>query len=411
MRRIYTCIDIGTDSIKAVTIEDYNEKCNVLASAKVKSKGVKQGLIVDASSVSQAIKKAVKQLESKLGTKVDKVIAVVPSNNMETTVTIGKTNINHLDNIITGDDIFSCLQNSLKDKVSKDMEVVCVSPIEYKINKNKKVKNPLGLEGQTLEVKAVITTVPKKNVYSVVSVLKNLNIEVMDIIISAIADYYATKTKELDERAVGLINIGVEKTNISIFNKGILVEENILPIGSANIDSDISFTYKTDLEESKKIKEEFAVSNRKYADSDESYDCTNRLGEKVSINQYKLSELIETRIIDLLQNAQNELNNLTNHEIGYIIITGGVTSMLGFNAIVEELFPRNAMVINIGILGIRDNVYSSAYGAIKYFIEKLNLREKEYTMFDEEKVNEILSTRKKVGSNGVLSKIFGKIFD
>lgn len=411
MRKIYTCIDIGTDNVKVVTIEQYNDKYNVLASSKYESSGVKQGLIIDANLVSNAIKKAVKNVEAKLGTKIDKVLAIIPSNNIEINITTGNVKINNSDNLITGDDIFSSLQNSLKGNINPEMEVVSVSPIEYKIDKIRKVKNPLGLEGKELSVKAVVTSVPKKNVYSVVSAIENLGIEVMDICISSISNYHVIKNNEFDSKVVGMIDIGEEKTNISIFNKGIIIKDSILPIGGANIDSDISFTYKTILEDSKKIKEEFAVSNRKYADQDEEHTCINRLQEEITINQYHLAELIETRIVDLLKNVKIELNNLTNREIGYIIISGGITSMLGFNALAEELFSRNASVMNIGILGIRDNTYASCLGAVKYFVEKLELREKEYSMFSEEKINEILSTRKKGGSGGVLGKIFDKIFD
>ena len=112
-----------------------------------------------------------------------------------------------------------------------------------------------------------------------------------------------------------------------------------------------------------------------------------------------------------LKNVKNELNNLTNKEIGYIIITGGITSMLGFSAIVEDLFLKNSAVMNLGIIGIRNNKYSNAYGTIKYFVEKLELREKEYTMFSEEKIEEMMATRKKVGASSVIGKIFDRIFD
>ncbi len=84
--------------------------------------------------------------------------------------------------------------------------------------------------------------------------------------------------------------------------------------------------------------------------------------------------------------------------------------MHGFDAIVESLFVRQAIVINLGVVGIRDNKYASCYGIIKYFNEKLKLREKEYTMFDEQEIDDMLSTRKKISSLGVLNKIF-KIFE
>ena len=68
--------------------------------------------------------------------------------------------------------------------------------------------------------------------------------------------------------------------------------------------------------------------------------------------------------------------------------------MLGFNSIVEELFVKNTTVINLGIIGIRNNKYACSYGVIKYFVEKLDLREKRYTMYTDEKIEEMMSTRK-----------------
>ena len=405
MRKIFTSIDIGSDSIRIVCLEYYHEKYNVLASVIVESAGVKMGLIVDANLVINAIKKGIKKIESRLGTKIDKAIAVIPSNNIELIISTGKIKIDRVDKTINGDDVYRCLGSSLKSAVDKRMEVVSIFPIEYKLDKDQGIKNPLGMTGKDLSVKCVVAMVPNKNILSVVNAIQSLDIEVLDITFSSIGDYYSVKNPDLDSKVVAVVNIGGDKTNLAVFNKGVLIKDAILPYGANAIDNDMAFTYKTDPEQSKIIKELFAVSNRKYADGDEVYDTINRLGESIQINQYRLAELVEARIVDLLKNIKNELNNLTKREIEYIIITGGITTMLGFNAIVEELFVRNANVINLGVIGIRDNKYSSAYGAIRYFVEKLESREKEYTMFSDDKIDEILST------SGVLGKIFDKIFD
>lgn len=411
MRKIYTSIDIGTDEIKAITIEEYNDKFNVLATAYVKTKGVKKGLIVDATLISNSLKKVIKQLESKLGTKVEQVLAIVPSNNLDINIGMGEASITTENNLIDGESIFNCLQKSLKGKVPKNMEVVSIMPIEYKIDNLKKVKNPLGLEGKTLASKSVIVSVPQKNVYSVVGILENLGIEVVDVTISSVADYYAIKDKELDKEIISLVNIGKEKTVISVFNKGILIKEKIIPYGGDELDEVIGFNFKTDEAASKKIKEDYGVSNRKFADSDEDYQITNRLGQKTTINQYVLSEIIEYKLVEILKNIKNEINNLTNREISYIIVTGAITSMLGFGALVEDIYGRKGQLLTTNIIGIRDNKYSSSYGAIKYFINKLELREKDYTMFIDEKVDEMLRARKKMGTGSALGKIFGKIFE
>ncbi len=411
MRNIYSSIDIGTDTIKLVTLEAFHDKYNVLAATTIESAGVKQGLIYDANLISGAIKKILKIHESKLGTKVDKVLAIVPSNDLRIDISSIDNENNNSEKIITGDFIFSLLQRSLKGKVSNNEEVVGIYPIEYVINKEKRVKNPLGLEGDSLAVKSVITTLPLKNVYSVVNILENLGLEVIDITISGVGSYYATKNKELDSKIVALVDIGADKTVLSIFNKGIIIKNSILPVGGNVVDYDIAATYKLSLDDARYIRYHFAVCNRKYADNDEEYACKDEAGSRMIINQYALAELIETRLVVLLKNIKNEINRLTNREIGYIIITGGITSMLGFSAIVEDFFTRNASVLHLGMIGIRDNRYAAAFGSIKYFVEKLDLREKDYTMFSDEKVEEMLQTRKKIGSGSVVSKIFEKIFD
>lgn len=411
MRKIYTSIDIGTEEIKAVTVEEYNDKLNVLATACVKSRGVKKGLIIDAGLITTAIKKVIKQLESKLGTKVEQVLAVVPSNNIDINITIGEVNVTTENHLINGETIFACLQKSLKNNVPPNMEVVSVLPIEYKIDKVKKVKNPLGLEGKHLASKSVVVSVPSKNVYSVVGILENIGLEVVDVTISSIADYFSVKDKEMDSVTLSVVDIGKEKTVISIFNKGIIIKEKIINLGSSDIEDTIGFNFKTSEEESKRIKEEFGIANRKYAQSDETYEITNRIGQKAIINQYILAEMIEYKLVEMLKSIKNEINNLTNREISYIIITGGLGQMLGFNALVEDIYGHKGRVFSTNIIGIRDSKYSTAFGMIKCFISKLELREKEYTMMAEDKVEELLRTRKKMGNGSALGKIFGKIFD
>ena len=411
MRKIFTCIDIGTDTIKAVTMEEYNEKFNVLATAISQSKGVRKGLIVDANQITNAIRKVIKELESKIGTKVDQVLAIVPSNNRDISIATGDINVHTEDHIINGDIIFNCMQKSLKKTVNAATEVVSVMPIEYKINDTKKVKNPLGLQGDKLSIKSVVVSVPKKNVYSVVGILENMGIEVVDILTSSVANYAAISDAEYDKSIVSLIDIGKEKSVLSVFNKGILIKETISSVCSDDIDKAISFNYKTEEDKSKSIKEEYGVANRKYADADEIYKIVNRLDQEIEINQYSLSETIEYKVSEMLKSVKKDVNNLTNHEISYIIVTGAVTSMLGFDALVGDVYGNKGQVANVNIIGIRDIKYITCYGAIKYFVNKLDMREKEYTMFNDEKVDEMLKARKKMGTGSVLGKIFGKIFE
>ena len=106
-----------------------------------------------------------------------------------------------------------------------------------------------------------------------------------------------------------------------------------------------------------------------------------------------------SKIKEILLFAKKGLNDLTKKEISYIIITGGIVNMPGFDILSKEILGDNISTRSIMTIGIRDNSYSQCIGMIKYFIDKLNIRGKEYTMFDEDKQIELVENRKSNISN------------
>ena len=56
MKKVYTSINLGSDTIKFVVGELYNNKINLLSSYEITSKGIRKGLIVDANLVINSIK-------------------------------------------------------------------------------------------------------------------------------------------------------------------------------------------------------------------------------------------------------------------------------------------------------------------------------------------------------------------
>ena len=120
-----------------------------------------------------------------------------------------------------------------------------------------------------------------------------------------------------------------------------------------------------------------------------------------------------SKLKELLENAKKGLNDLTKKEISYIIISGGITNMPGFEVLAKEIFNGNIIIGPIKTLGVRDNSYSQSLGMIKYFIDKLNIRGREYTMFDEYKQEELVENRKNniSNNNSVFGRFFNYLFD
>ena len=409
MRKIYTSVDLGSDSIKILVAEIYNKKLNVLAVSNVKSSGIKKGLIVDANEILVSLREAISEIEGKLMITIDKVIASVPSYYSTFEIVTGEVDIDEYGKI-TGLDVVKVLQKAVKSKLKMDRELVTIIPIYYIVDDRKNIKDPKNLIGKKLGVKAMMATTPSKNVQSIISIFQSLGIDVVDVNLGSIADYNEFKNNTSDTGVSAVINIGHDITTVSLFNKGIIINSEVIQIGGKNIDNDISYVFKLDKKDSSKLKENFAVAHKKFSRVNDVKEAVTTNRDLISITQYDISQVVMSRLTEILKLAKKQTYLLTNREISYIIITGGTAELPGMSYLVEEIFGSNAKVGNIDTIGIRNNKYSTVSGLIKGINDKLESRDKEYTMIDLD--NDASGQNKlSINDSSVLNKVFGYFFD
>lgn len=412
LRNIFTSIDIGSDSIKIVTCELYNNKLNLLAASSVKSKGIKMGMIINPSEASKSVRTCLEEIESMLGIKIKKVIASIPANFADFSFIKGEVPIVNDTGVVESENIVEAFQIAMETKLTPNKEMVTIIPIDFKVDGIGNVENPLGHVSKSLATRAIMVTTPKKNIFSVLSVLEDVGVEVVDIVINGIGDINIFKNKVTENKIGAIINIGSEVTNVSLYNKEVIVKNSVIGIGGKEIDDLISTTYKIELEEARKIKEKFALAHKKYGSVSEFYETTNVLNEDIKINQYEVSELCMNKLNEMLEVIKNEINYISNRELDYIIFTGGTSMMTHFDYLLNENFGKIAQVGSVKVIGVRNNMYSASVGNIIYFISKLKLKGKNYSMINS-KDTESLSSRRNtasVSSDSMLGKVVEYFF-
>lgn len=412
MKHIYTSLDIGSDTIKIVVCELYQNKLNLLASSSFKSKGIKKGLITDVELATEALKGAINEIEEKIGIRIKKVIASIPSFNAEYSIIKGSIKINNAENVITSDEVIKVLEVASKSNPFNSREMITILPVDYSVDDKAFIKNPNGMKGTNLSCRAVLVTTPKKNVYSVIGLLESIGLEVVDISLNNIGDLYCFNNKHFEDKVGAIINIGSEITDVSLYNKSILVKSSIINMGGKNIDNDISYMYKVDIPTAKRLKLKFALAHKKNASVNDIIEVKSVYDDHLKINQFELSEIVMSRLEEILNEAKKEINLLTSRKIDYIIITGGTSNMPGIEYVINDVFGQSANIGNVKMLGLRDNMYSSCIGNVVYFISKLKLKNKNYSMINDNEVYQMTSvTSKKLNtSDSMLGKIFGFFF-
>mgnify|MGYP003300294507 CR=1 FL=1 len=411
MKKIYSSIDIGSYSIKFVVGEYLNNKFYVLASHSIKSKGIKKGLIVEPQLVIDCIKEGMNEINGMLGIKIKKVIVNVPDYNAKFKVVIGNTKIEENDTITT-EDVSRVIKDSIYNKVDDNYELVTLLPIEYIIDEEKVVDKPIGKNGKKLGIKGIMISTPKKNIYSVLSVMEASGLEVIDIVVNGLASYFEIKDEKLEKQDGAVINLGHATSTVSIFESGKLVNNETLQLGGINVEKDLAYVFGIDIFEGRILKEKFASSHKRFCQLNEIYEVKNTIGEVIKLNQLEVSGVAMSRMVEILNLAKKQIRLLTDHEIDYIVLTGGLTEFKSFKNLAYEIFGKDVIIYTVTTLGCRDNKYVNAIGMIKYFINKVESRGKVVSMLDIEDEITLVTPNNKlkkdnVRENIIVNKIFG----
>ena len=413
MRKIMSSLDVGANELKLVVGEMIKDKLNILSTCTIPIDCIKKGKITDKETMKISLKQLFSDAEKKLGFKIKKTLVTVPSESAMFVIGNAKVDIENEEQLVTSKDLVNVVRLSAKNVVQDNAELVTIIPINYTLDDGTKVIDPKKRFSKTLEVKTVIVSGLKSEIYPILECLEEISIDVIDISYDSLGDYFAFKNKNTENKVGAIVNIGACKTTVSIFNKGVLTNTALFYLGGNNIDNDISYIYNLDKGISKQLKENFSLANTKLASKNDYEEVINKDGQKLKISQYDISKSVESRLEEILNIAKKQINVLTKKEISYIIFTGGVTEMADFKLSLEEVFGKRVTLGSINILGVRDNKYSSAVGLIKWFDYNQRLKGRDYSILslNEQTDYSEMDEEHTISNNSVIGKVFGYFFD
>ena len=394
MKKIYTAIDIGSDTIKFVTAEKNKDDINVLAAHEEKAKGIRKGLIVDPNLAINSIKDGIKELRKLLGVDIDKVIVNIPDYNSKFMFVTSEIDVENEEGKVTTEDVSNIIKSSVYAKIASEYELVTVIPLTFIID-GTPVQRPIDKECKKLGMKGIMITAPKKNVYSVLSVMEGAGLEVIDITITGLCDYYEVRNNNLDKKVGAVINIGHETTNVSVFNRGKLMNTETIQLGGVNVDKDLAYMFNISIFDARAIKEKFASAHKRFIALNDVYDVCNTAGESIKLNQIEVTGIVMDRLAEILKLARKQILLLTKQSISYIVITGGITEIRAFKNLVYEILGKDVIIYTEDTIGIRNNKYTTSIGMIKYFIDKMEVRGKECSMITEEMEESLINPHNK----------------
>lgn len=355
----FTGLDIGTNSIKVLVAEHRNGELNVIGVSNAKSKGVKDGIIVDIEAAATAIKSAISQAEEKAGISIKSVNVGLPGNLLQVEPTQGMIPVTSDTKEITDQDVENVVKSALTKSMTPDREVITFIPEEFIVDGFQGIRDPRGMMGVRLEMRGLLYTGPRTILHNLRKTVERSGVQVENIIISPLALVRSVLNEGEREFGATVIDMGAGQTTVATIRNQELQFTNILQEGGDYVTKDISKVLKTSQKLAEGLKLNYGEAYPSLA-SNETFQV-EVIGEvePVEVTESYLAEIISARIKHIFEQIKQELERRHLLDLpGGIVLIGGNAILPGVVELAEEVFGVGVKLYVPNQVGIRNPAFA-----------------------------------------------------
>lgn len=370
---IFTIIDIGTSKIAILKggLRDNNFEIQFMR--EYPSSGIKRGKVIDMEALTSSIRRAIEDGERNLNEKIRKASICYSGVNIKGIYSTGTTRVKR--KTITEEDINFAIEAATALNLPSDVEVLHVIPVEFIVDGNNEIRDPLGMKGTRLEAKVYTVTADLNHIENLITCANRAGIDVEDLILQAIASSEAVLSVHDKEIGTLVVDIGSGTTDISLFFDGKLRYINSLGIGGNQITNDLLIGLKTSHSEAERIKKQCGVlipktSSFYLSDQNRQAQSFQNLNEESKSSEIEIigfdrqplrvplsiiREIIYARVEEILELIKGEIEKVdADITISSVIFTGGTSMMKGFTQLAESYLsvPSRVGKSGIGIVSL-----------------------------------------------------------
>ena len=372
-------LDIGSNQVCCVAgVRDEESRLvKVLGSAVVPSNdGIKAGAVINIQEAAMSMAKAVEETEKSAGGQISGVVAAIRGSFIESRSVKASANINNSNKEVTEETVVNALDNARqKIKITSDHEILQIIPREFILDGQKGIQNPVGMEGNVLDVDVHALIASSSNIGNILKAMSQVGINCDEKVYGYHAASEILVTKEEKELGCLVVDFGGLTTGLVNYSDGIIRYTNEIQVGSDHITRDIMHKLRASFAVSREVKESYGAAFRfdGFQNSEFEYDAA----DGVSVKKFDKSQLVETiqpRVEQVLFAIEDTIKKSAfgaEFLSGGIILTGGGSMLEGIAKAFEKYFgcsarlgrPDSAKIVGAEEI-IGNSVYTTAIGAI-----------------------------------------------
>ncbi len=372
----FVTLDLGSSKIAGIAAYiDKREDAKIVSQILHHSKGIKSGVILDLKDAENSIVGAIYALEKDCGKNIKKITISLTGYGTKSYYANSKIKLSNQP--ISQHDIKKLIKKALLEFRIKDQEIIHYFPIEFTLDDNNAIEDPIGMFGRELGCELHIITASSNMLMNITNCFAKCHVEINNIILAIYASGIACLSE--DEKDLGsiIIDMGARTTSFGVFVSGKLIYTSYIDIGSFHITSDIAKVFSVSLNVAEKLKILHGNAMPSSLDKDniinlEDFEMEIPDSGRPPITSKYLAHVISPRVEEILLMVQAEHDRVVaGNMVAYrIVITGGGAMLRGVKELASKIFEKQVRIGKPEILpgfaeDYNPHIYSTAIGMVK----------------------------------------------
>jgi cell division protein FtsA len=342
-----TGLDVGTENVRAVigTMED--GKFAVYGYNEGKNAGMRKGIPANLNGPARSIDVMLGEAERMGDYDVRSAYVSINGSQILSTKTEGMIAVGPTaDHEIDGNDLDRVEDVAVTGRIPANRDVLYVIPLEYAIDGQGGIKDPLGMTGARLEMRANVISALTPNCDHLRQATEHAEVHADRLIPSVVAAAKAVLTEKQKENGVAVIDMGSATTSVAVYEEGDLQYVGVVPAGSNNITNDLAILLAIDPDMAEEIKTRFVTGD---FDSDKSpvIKITKDKHER-NFDRKEVEGVVKARLEEIFGEIRKKLKAAKYDQRlpEGVVLTGGGAKMRDI-----DLFAKKALeaAVKIGV--------------------------------------------------------------
>ncbi|MCF7839096.1 MAG: cell division protein FtsA [Candidatus Marinimicrobia bacterium] len=334
-------LEIGTSQVRALVGEDREDGSIMITSlGETPSRGVRKGQVVDFDNALACVRHVLERAEKDGNLQVELVHLLVTGGHIQSQANVGQTVIQDASGEIQEEDVEQACELARAIRLPAQHERLH-SIVQHYLVDDRRVDNPIGLEGARLSVSSLIISMRELYVRNAVRVVHSARVEVDDLAFSGLCAAQAVLTPAQKQNGVLVLDLGGGTTDYLAYANREIAAAGCLDLGGDHLTNDLAQGLNLPTAQAERLKQAEGCVWPPEGPNDRLLSLPadgSFAGRTVRTSDIHL--ILHARMSELLELVRDEIESkdLAAHFGAGVVLTGGGAQLRGVCELVTDVF-------------------------------------------------------------------------